>query len=201
MPGASHAGRAARRITTTMITIAGSVHRSFKFPGHLEAAFDYYADIRRTLNMLPHISIVRQYAADQFRMMYSTTELGVYRVRMLCDIQVELDREACVLRIQPMPNSLPVTVEAGVYSLTGQGFFASQSLFRNTGEHTQVEYRFRLSAELPVPFGIRFMPESVLNGIASSITQWRIEEIVDGFIQRSVETYRLSKTDDLNIAS
>jgi hypothetical protein len=56
-----------------------------------------------------------------------------------------------------------------------------------------VEYRFHLNAELPVPVGIRFMPEPVLNGIASSITQWRIDEIVDGFIQRSLDSYRLSQ--------
>lgn len=176
-----------------MITITGSVQRSFAFPGRRETAFDYYADIRRTLNMLPHISIVRQYGADRFRMMYATTELGVYRVRMLCDIQAALDREAWTLRIQPMPDPPPVASEVGIYSLTGQGFFASQSLFRNNGESTQVEYRFHLNAELPVPVGIRFMPEPVLNGIASSITQWRIDEIVDGFIQRSLDSYRLSQ--------
>jgi hypothetical protein len=178
-----------------MITITGSVHRSFAFPGRQEAAFDYYANIRRTLNMLPHISVVRQYSADQFRMLYSTTELGVYRVRMLCDIQVTLDREAWILRIGPMSNPPPVASEAGIYSLSGPGFFASQSVFHRRGEQTDVEYGFRLNAELPVPFGIRFMPESVLNGIAGSITQWRIEEIVDGFIQRSVDTFRLSQAD------
>ena len=180
-----------------MITITGSVHRSFQFPDHREAAFDYYADIRRTLNMLPHISIVRQFAADQFRMIYSTTELGIYRVCMVCDIQVKLDRKAWALHIQPLSKPLPVISEAGIYSLTGPGAFASQSLFRSTGVNTEVEYRFRLSADLPVPFGIRFMPDSVLNGIAGSITQWRIDEIVDGFIQRSVDTYRLSQAGKL----
>jgi hypothetical protein len=177
-----------------MIAIAGYVHRSFHFPAHLEAAFDYYADIRRTLIMLPHISIVQQYSADQYRMMYSTSELGIYRVRLLCDIQTKLDRNANILRIQPMPAPRPVVTEAGVYSLTGQGFFTSQSIFRSNGGATEIEYQFRLSADLPVPFGIRFMPESVLNGITSSITQWRIDEIVDGFIQRSVDTYRLSQS-------
>jgi hypothetical protein len=179
-----------------MITITGSVHRSFQFPSHREAAFDFYADVRRTLSMLPHISVVRQYRPDQYRMVYSTTELGIYRVRMLCDIQTELDRKAGVLRIQPMPDPPPVASEAGIYSLTGQGIFASQSIFSNTGQSTEVEYQFHLSGELPVPLGIRFMPESVLNGIASSITQWRIDEIVDGFIQRSIDAYRLSKIDN-----
>jgi hypothetical protein len=180
-----------------MITITGSVHRSFQFPSQREAAFDFYADVRRTLSMLPHISVVRQYRPDQYRMVYSTTELGIYRVRMLCDIQTELDREAGLLRILPMSNPPPVTSEAGIYSLTGQGTFASQSVFSNTGQSTVVDYQFRLSADLPVPLGIRFMPESVLNGIAGSITQWRIDEIVDGFIQRSIDAYRLSNTNDL----
>ena len=181
--------------TPNMITITGSVHRSFEFPSHSEAAFDFYANARRTLSMLPHISIVRQYCPDQYRMMYDTTELGIYRVRMLCDIQVELDRETSVLRIRPMTDPPPVAIEAGVYSLAGQGFFSSESIFRDTGQSTLVDYRFQLGADLPVPFGIRFMPESVLNGIASSITQWRIDEIVDGFIRRSLDTYCLDRFD------
>lgn len=176
-----------------MITITGSVQRSFQFPGPRSVAFDYYANIRHTLNMLPHISIVRQYASDQFRMMYSTTELGIYRVRMLCDIQVKVDKKAWTLRILPMANPLPIASEVGIYSLSGAGAFTSQSLFQDTGGTTEVAYHFQLGADLPVPFGIRFMPESVLNGIAGGITQWRIDEIVDGFIQRSVDAYRFSQ--------
>lgn len=179
-----------------MIAIAGSVHRSFYFPAQPKTAFDYYADIRHTLGMLPHISIVRKYSATQYRMMYKTTELGLYRVCMLCDIQVMLDRKANILRIQPLSDPLPVASEASAYSLIGQGFFTSQSIFRNGAENTQVEYKFHLDANLPVPMGIRFMPESVLNGIASSITQWRIDEIVDGFIEHSVENYRLSLSNE-----
>lgn len=177
-----------------MITISGSVHRSFTFPSPLDAAFDFYADIRRTLGMLPHIAIVKAYQPDQYRVMYSTTELGIYRVRLFCDIQVELERQERVLHIRPIPEMPPAPSEVGIYSLTGQGFFTSQSIFRANGKSTQVEYQFRLSADLPVPFGIRFMPEPVLNGIANSIVQWRIDEIVDGFIQRSIDAYRLSQS-------
>lgn len=173
-----------------MITISGSVHRSFVFPAELPLAFEYYADIRRTINMLPHISFVQQHGERQYRVLYSTTELGIYRVRLMCDIQALLDRNAHILRMRPMEACLPVKTEAGVYSLTGYGYFSSESIFINRGNHTEIDYHFNLRARLPIPFGIRFMPTQVVNSIANSITTWRIEEIVEGFIERSILAFQ-----------
>jgi hypothetical protein len=173
-----------------MITISGSVHRSFTFPAELPSAFAYYADLPRTLNMLPHITCAQHYSETQYRMLYKTTELGIYNVHLMCDIQATLDREAWILRISPMNAVRHQTTEAGIYSLTGFGYFTSESIFINCGSQTKIDYHLNLRARLPVPFGIRFMPTPVVNSIANSITAWRIEEIVEGFIERSVQAYR-----------
>jgi hypothetical protein len=173
-----------------MITVAGAAHRSFPFPAGCPAAFDFYSHARRTLSILPHISILRQYGPDRFRVLYHTTELGIYQVRLICDIQVEIDRQNWVLRIRPLDGVAPVGSEAGLYSLTAPACFTSESIFTPAGEATQVDYRLKLWAELPAPFGIRLMPERVLDSIAHSITEWRIDEIAGGFIERSIRHYQ-----------
>jgi hypothetical protein len=108
----------------------------------------------------------------------------------MCDIQVSLDRKACILRISPLENILPITLEAGIYSLTGYGYFNSESIFTDLGNQTEIDYHLSLRARLPIPFGIRLMPTSLLNSIAHSITQWRIDEIAEGFIKRSLQAYQ-----------
>lgn len=172
-----------------MITVAGAVHRSFIFPASRPAAFSYYSNAQRTLSILPHISIVQQYSQNRFRVMYHTTELGIYQVRLMCDIQVEADYKDWTLRIHPLEADGPVTGEAGLYSLTAQAFYTSESVFIEAGETTEVDYRLDLWAELPAPIGVRLMPERVLDGIARSITEWRMDEIAGGFIERSIRLY------------
>jgi hypothetical protein len=175
-----------------MITIAGSVHRAFTFPGDLPTALEYFGEMGRTLNYLPHIAILRKYADDQYRMLFSTTELGVYHVRLFCDIKTELDRKACAIRIRPLQDVPPVEPDAGLYSLTGQGYYASDSLFTEQDRQTEIVYQLTLRAELPEPFGLRFVPDGVLHRIAHNITDWRIHETADGFIDRSRRAFQLS---------
>ena len=172
-----------------MIHITGSVLRSFVFPAQLPAAYEFYSDMNRTLNYLSHISILRRYSPTEYRMQFMTTELGVYRVRMACDIQTELDRKSWAIRIHPLDKELPVKSNASMYSLTGQGYFASESLFSRTDEGTHIVYKIWLRARLQPPLGLRFMPGSILNEIARNITQRRIHEIADGFIERSTRAY------------
>lgn len=172
-----------------MIRIIGSVHRTFIFPAPLESAFEFYADIERTLGFLTHISLVQRRSDRQYRMLYHTSELGVYRIKMYCDIDVQLDRQARVLRITPSTGIPPVAQEIGVYSLSAQGTYSSQSVFTPMQDQTQIDYQLNLNASMPVPYGVRFMPGSVLNSIAHGITEWRMHEIAEGFIERSIRYY------------
>jgi hypothetical protein len=79
--------------------------------------------------------------------------------------------------------------EVGLYSLVSQGEYTSSSKFVSQGDQTLIEYQFGLKAELPIPLGLRLVPKSVLDGIASSLTKWRIDEIAEGFINRSLEAF------------
>jgi hypothetical protein len=172
-----------------MIRVAGSTRRSFAFPAELPIAFAFYSDLSRVLNYLPHIFLVQAYDYDQFRMLYSTTELGMYHIRIFCDLQAQLDEEERVLLIKPLDASPPVRAKAGFKSATAQGYYYSESVFHATGDETVIDYRLQLRAALPTPLGLRFMPGAVINRIAHNITRWRIREIVDGFIERSIDAF------------
>jgi hypothetical protein len=184
-----------------MITVAGSTHLRFTFPAEPPSALAYYSDLRRTLALLPHISIVKEYTPDCYRMLYSTIELGVYRVRLVCDIRVTIDPIAYLLKIEPWEGGERVRSSFGVQSLIAQADYHSQSVFESsaaadfsearecTCARSEIDYRLKLEAYLPVPLGARFMPNSLLNRIARTITDARIHEIASGFIEKSVAAY------------
>lgn len=171
-----------------MIRVAGSVHRSFVFPAELPLAYAYYADIGRVLSYLPHICLARTYGPDRLRLLYHSTELGIYRIRIFADVQTLLE-DGCVLHVRPLDRLPPVQPQSRAHSATAQGFFTSQSTFHDMGNQTRIEYKLRLRADLPTPLGLRVMPGLVVGGIARSITNIRIREIVEGFVDRSIDAF------------
>jgi hypothetical protein len=172
-----------------MIRIAGSHQRVFTFPAELPIAFAYYSDLGRVLTYLPHIFLVQAYQYDRYRMLYSTVELGMYHIRIFCDLQSQLDEKERTLIISPLKNAPGVKPTTGVRSATTQGFYSSRSLFHEADGETGVEFSMRLCADLPTPQGLRFMPSYVVNRIAHNITRWRIREIAEGFIERSIDAF------------
>jgi hypothetical protein len=179
-----------------MIKIAGSVQRSFFFPADRRTAFEYYADMNNTISHLPHISLVGRHENDGLRMLYSTTELGIYRVRVYCDLRAEFDRRAWILRMQPVEAMQSVGWKAGMHSLSAPGHFTSQSIFHEDGAQTRIDYTLDLSATLPVPLELRFVPELVINALAHNITQRRFREIVEEFIKQSVGAFNRNGKED-----
>ena len=174
-----------------MINVAGSTSLTFDFPAELPIAFKYYSDFSRVLHYLPHISFVKVHSDDQYRMLYKTTELGIYRVKVFCDLQVKSDRYTNTLSIAPLNSSVkPIRSRAGLYSLTGQGYYSSQTIFHAAGQQTKIDYSLKLHSDLPVPIGLRLMPETLINNIAGSITNWRTREIAEGFIENSIAAYK-----------
>jgi hypothetical protein len=171
-----------------MIQVAGTARRSFLFPADLAVAYAYYGDVARLLNYLPHISLVRAYGPDRFRLLYNSTELSAYQIRIFADVQTTLD-EGWVLQVRPLNGIAPVKALAGLHSSSGQGFFSSRSVFREAGDQTRIEYRLQLQAKLPSPLGLRFMPGAMVNRIARSITNMRMREIAEGFIERTVDAF------------
>jgi hypothetical protein len=172
-----------------MIKVSGSIRRSFTVPAELPLAFAYYCDLGRILNYLPHIFLVRAYRYDRFRMLYSTVELGAYHIRIFCDIQARMDEKERALYVTSLEIEPPVEPKAGIREATVQGVFSSKSVFHAAEKQTRIDYSLSLRAELPAPLGLRLMPRYVVNRIADNITRWRMREIADGFIDRSVDAY------------
>jgi hypothetical protein len=176
-----------------MIRIAGSVRRSFLFPADLPAACAYFGDFNRIAGYLPHIGLVKAYAPTHFRMLYHTTELGVYRVRIYCDLEARFDEKKHILYVAPLNGRPPVKSRVTINSLTAQGMYMSESAFRAAGGHTRVDYHLVLKARLPKPLGLKLIPDGILERIAHNITMWRIHEIADGFVERSINEFERGK--------
>ena len=171
-----------------MIKVVGRAERSFVFPAELPIAYAYYGDVARLLNYLPHISLVRAYGPDRFRLLYSSTELGAYQIQIFADVQTTLEG-GWELHVHPLSGISPLEPAAGLHSSMAQGFFASRSFFRDEGEQTHIDYSLELRAKLPTPLGLRFMPGGMINRIASSITNSRIRETVEGFVNLSIAAF------------
>lgn len=176
-----------------MINISGSTHRSFIFPADLEATIDFFSDVDRALHYLPHISIVNKYGDRQYRILFNTTELGIYRINIYCDLTADLLPHQRTLHIRPLNDGVvPVEAKTGIYSITSQGYYLSTSIFHPADEGTRIDYKLDLKSELPVPLGARLMPIGIIENLANSITRSRMQEIIEGFISRSLRAYRLS---------
>ena len=171
-----------------MIRVAGSARCSFLFPAELPLAYAYYADIGRVLRHLPHICLAQTYGPDHLRLLYRSTELGIYRIRIFADVQTILE-DGRVLHIRPVDSLPPIQVDCSAQSTTAQGKFTSHSVFHDMDSQTEIEYTLRLQADLPTPGGLRVMPRLVVDSIARSITHTRIREIAAGFVARSVDAF------------
>jgi hypothetical protein len=172
------------------IEIDGSVERSFSFPADIKDAFIYYQDLGRIVGWLRHVRLVDSHGPNEYRVQYSSVELGVYRVNIYCDLVMSANEREGIIRYSPQKDFPPVKPEVGVNSLTAHGFYSSESVFRQTGNQTMIDYRLSLKARLPVPIAARIMPVSMLDLIAKNIMYRRIYEIADGFIEGSVQSYK-----------
>jgi hypothetical protein len=176
-----------------MIKIAGAAHRSFDFPADLATTRAFFQDFGRILGYLPHIRLAKSFTANHFRMLYHTTELGIYDVQIYCDLEAQFGAGEDVLHIRPWAVISPVKPRATINSLTAQGRYVSKSIFRAAGRYTRIDYELKLRADLVKPFGLILVPDSILQCIAVSITRRRIHEIADGFVERAIREYRLAE--------
>jgi hypothetical protein len=170
------------------IKVGSSADRSFLFPGKLPVAYAYYADVGRLLSYLPRICLVRAHGLDRFRLLYNSTELGIYHIQIFADVQAVLE-EGRVLHIRPLNGVPPVRAQADVHSATAQGYFYSRSVFHDEGEQTRIEYHLQLQADLPVPTALRLVPVAMMARVATSITHKHIHDISEGFIERSIDAF------------
>ena len=173
------------------ILISVSAQRVFAVPADLTEATAHFRDFGRTLDYLaPHLRLVATYARDQYRMLYSVTEAGVYRVAFYCDIQVQYDESSQILHVTPLEGVPPVTPKATLKSLTGQGYYHSRSAFQSAGPHTRITYDVAIQAEVPKRLEWKLIPDAVITRVVEDVVQRRLNEITDTFIARSLSGLR-----------
>jgi hypothetical protein len=175
-----------------MIKISGQTTRNFTFPAPLDTAFGYYSDLNQLLAYLPYIEVVDvDLETNHFRAKYSTKELGTYEINILCDLTFEIDMANYALHVRAVDRLPVIKPRASLSSTEARGYFTCDSYFTpgETIDQTAVEYNLTIHSKLPRPTGLRFMPGRVVSGIASGITNGRMKEIADGFIQNSIASF------------
>jgi hypothetical protein len=172
-----------------MIDIAGSAQHSYRFPAPPAEAFAFHRDVARSIGFLPHISIASQLGPNRYRLLYSATEAHLYQVRIFCDVLAKADAKKQSILIRPLPSSMPVPQEAGLYSMTGGGRYASKIAFRPSGAATLVTYTLSLAATLPVALSLRLFPRKLVATAADGILRRRMDEIMSRFVERSTMAF------------
>ncbi|MCA9978016.1 MAG: hypothetical protein R3E31_13440 [Chloroflexota bacterium] len=172
-----------------MIQVGGTTKLSFMFPANRDIAYAYYLDMERVVRSLSHIEFISAGPNGSYRLAYNTIELGAYHIRIICDVQAEIDETGQLLRFLPVEQAPQISPKSGFNSATTRGYYYSASRFFDEGEQTRIEYQLDLKAELPTPIALRVVPEKVLNKISYNITTWRIKEIAGGFIEDSIARF------------
>ena len=111
-----------------MIHVAGSVSRSFIFPAPWEIAAEYYRDFNRVVRHLSLISMVKQLDEDKFRVMYNSVELGVYNIKIYCDVHTIFDENQRVLVVQTTDDHPKLPTRSGWNSSEAHGAFAQRRI-------------------------------------------------------------------------
>lgn len=168
-----------------MINVSGKAKLTFTLPTDIETAFSFYQDIYRILPYLPRIQFIKSFSPVHLRLCYLSRELNAYDVRIFCDVLAKADPEAYVIRLIPENGAEPVISKSGFNSTVAHGRYQSESYFYAEGEQTRLEYWIELAAELPKPWAVKIIPDSVMSNVAKSIASYRIQEIANGFIKQS----------------
>lgn len=172
-----------------MIKITGSIARAFIFPAPIDTTIEYYGNLARVTQFMPHINLVEEYKHNEVRILYKTVELGTYTIRIFCDLTANIAPEENRFEILPKVDVPAVESQAHINSATTQGIFTLKASVFELGEQSRVEYEIQLKAELPRPLGMKLMPKMMVNRIAKNIASSRIREIADGFIKASVDAF------------
>lgn len=173
-----------------MISIAVSAQRTFTLPADLATTTAYFRDFERTIRDLQYLSLVKTYAQDQYRILYSAAEAGIYHVAFCCDIQVDFDEINQIIRVTPLVGIPPAPPKVTVNSLSGQGYYASQSIFRNAGLNTHVAYEVEIKAQVPKRLELKLVPDQVIKRMIEDRVRHRLQAITDSFIHHTMEGIR-----------
>jgi hypothetical protein len=172
-----------------MIKLNGAAQREFKFAADVNTAMQYFGVLSKMIQHLPHIEIIEEYSPNQVRVRFSTLELGAYTINIIADLECDVDWDNLSILIRPLSGREPVIGEASLNETTAYGYFTSVAYLQDTGDETYIDFRLKMAANLPRPRGLRMMPGRVVNRIASSISQGRVSEIIEGFMVNAVDSF------------
>ncbi len=178
-----------------MIDIAVSARRVFTLPVDLAAARRQFCDFRQMLRYLPDLRLVQTHARDQYRVLYSATHAGVYRVDLYSDIWARFDAAEDALCVSPLQGIPPIASRVTLASLTGQGAYSSRLILRSAGAHTSAKYEVRITAALPKPLGSILLPNQAVRLFIERVVRRRVQEMTDAFIQRSIAGLQAQQRD------
>lgn len=149
----------------------------------------YFGVLSQMIQHLPHIEIVEVYSPAEVRVLYSTLELGAYTINIITDLECLVDESNMSILIRPLKGKEPVKGEASLNSTIGYGYFTSATYMEDSENGTLIDFRLKIVANLPRPRGLRMMPGRVVNRIASSISQGRVNEIMEGFMTSAIDSF------------
>jgi hypothetical protein len=177
-----------------MIRLAGTAKRSFLFPGTIQEAMGHYALMEDLFKYLPNITLTKAYSKTQFRVLFHSTELGIYKILLYCDLEVTIDTVNNMITVGILNGKKPIKPKAGMHSSLGMAQFVSKSQFVPDGNYTRIYYHLDIKGKLPKPLAFSLVPDNITNYIAESIANRRIFEIADGFIIGSLADFESKKT-------
>jgi hypothetical protein len=169
-----------------MISIAVCARRVFTLPADLPTTRAQFRDFRQTLQYLRDLRLVKTYAPDRYRILYSAAEAGVYRVDLYSDIQARFDEAEDTFYVTPLKGIPAVASKATLGSLTGQGDYSSRLSLRSAGSCTNASYDVRITATLAKPVGLKLVPNPAVRFLVERVVRRRVQEITEAFIQRSI---------------
>lgn len=172
-----------------MIKIAAKARFSFMFPADRKTTFEFYSDMRRMPDYLKHIELVVSDSNSGFRLYYNTVELGTYHIHVYCDVRMDCNLDDYSVDIVSVENLPPIETHVTINATTTRGFYSSEAFFHEEGDETRVEYTLSLQAKPPRPKGMRFMPRKMVDKIANNITNHRMREIAENFIESSIADF------------
>jgi len=102
---------------------------------------------------------------------------------------MDIQSDDYIVRIVSVENLPPIETNVTINATTARGFYSSEAFFHEEGDETLVEYTLALQAKPPRPKGMRFMPRKMVDKIANNITNHRMREIAENFIESSIADF------------
>lgn len=172
-----------------MISLDGSIQRRFFFPADPKTTLAFFSDLNRIIYYLPHITVVDEYSDSQLRIRYQTVELGAYTINIFCDLACKVDPEKLEILVHPLEGKKAVESDSTLNATTAQGSYRSLARLSSENGGTGILFDLQFGAKLPRPRGLRMMPKRVVDRIALSISEGRLEEMAEGFMANALEAF------------